>query len=62
MDIVPFRQFLKSKVYATKEDVSDVVGRDKGVDEFGQWVLDLRDNYGGKKSMKIPSSKGTGVL
>ena len=49
MDVVLFRQFLKSKVYATKEDLSDALGKDKGVDEFYQWVLDLRDDYRGRK-------------
>ena len=49
MDAIPFRQFLKSKVYATKEDLSDAVGRDKGVEEFCQLVL--RDHYRGIKSI-----------
>ena len=26
-------------------------GKDKGVDEFCQWVLDLRDDYLGRKSI-----------
>ena len=49
MDAVPFQQFLKSKVCATKQDLSGAVGGDKGVDEFCQWVLDLR--VGGRKSI-----------
>ena len=36
-----FRQLLKSKVYATKLDLSDVVGRDKSVDQFCKRVLDM---------------------
>ena len=51
MDAVPFRQFLKSKVSATNEDLSDVVGKDKGVDKFRQWGLDLRDDYRDRKSI-----------
>ena len=48
MDAAPFRQFLKSKVCATKADLSDAVRGDKGV-EFCQWVLGLRDDYRGGK-------------
>ena len=44
MDIVPFRQFLRSKVYASKEELSDTIGRDEG-DAFCKWVLDLRDDW-----------------
>ena len=42
MDAAPFRQFHSSKVYASKEDLSEAVGRDKGADEFCTSVLDLR--------------------
>ena len=45
MDAAPFRQFLSSKVYAWKEDLSEAVGRDKGADEFCTWVLDLRFEF-----------------
>ena len=31
MDAAPFRQFLSSKVYASKEDLSEAVGVDKGL-------------------------------
>ena len=34
MDAAPFRQFLSSKVYASKEDLSEAVGVDKGADAF----------------------------
>ena len=51
MDVVPFRQFLKSKPYTTSEDISDAVGQDKGVDELCQWRLDLRDGRRGRKSI-----------
>ena len=50
-DVVPFRYFLKSNVYATKEDVSYAVGKDKGVDKFYPSVLDLRDDWPGRKSI-----------
>ena len=42
MDAAPFRQFLSSKVYASKEDLSKAVGVVKGADAFCTWVLDLR--------------------
>ena len=42
MDAAPFRHFLSSKVYASKEDLSEAVGVDKGADAFCTWVLDLR--------------------
>ena len=42
MDAAPFRHFLSSKVYASKEDLSEAVRRDKGADEFCTWVLDIR--------------------
>ena len=32
MDAAPFRQFLSLNVYASKEDLSEAVGRDKGAD------------------------------
>ena len=42
MDAAPFRQFVNSKVYASKEDLFEAAGRDQGADEFCTWVLDLR--------------------
>ena len=51
MDGVRFRHILKSKVYATKEDQSHAVAKDKVVDEFRQWVLDLRHDYQVRKSI-----------
>ena len=51
MAAVRFRQFLKFKVYAAKEDLSYAVGKDKGVDKFCQWVLHLRDDWRGRKSL-----------
>ena len=50
MDAAPFRQFLSSKVYASKEDLSEAVGRDKGADEFCTWVLDLRFEWRSRRS------------
>ena len=50
MDAVPFRRFLKSKVYATKEDLS-AIGKDNGVDQICPWALDLRDDYRGRRSI-----------
>ena len=51
MDAAPFRQFLSSKVYASKEDLSEAVGRDKGADEFCTWVLDLRFEWRSRRSV-----------
>ena len=51
MDAAPFRQFLSSKVYASKEDLSEAVGRDKGADEFCMWVLDLRFEWRSRRSV-----------
>ena len=42
MDAAPFRQFLSSKVYASKEDLSEALGVDEGANAFCTWVLDLR--------------------
>ena len=43
MDVVPLRQFLCSKVYASKEEVFDAPGRDGGVEAFCQCMLALWD-------------------
>ena len=51
MDVAPFRQFLSSKVYAPKEDLSEAVGRDKGANEFCMWVLDLRFEWRSRRSV-----------
>ena len=51
MDAAPFRQFLSSKVYASKEDLSEAVGRDKGADAFCTWVLDLRLEWRSRRSV-----------
>ena len=51
MDAAPFRQFLSSKVYASKEDLCEAVGRDKGADEFCTWVLDLRFEWRSRRSV-----------
>ena len=51
MDAAPFRQFLISKVYASKEDLSEARGRDKGADEFCTWVLDLRFEWRSRRSV-----------
>ena len=51
MDAAPFRQFLSSKVYASKEDLSEAVGRDRGADEFCTWVLDLRFEWRSRRSV-----------
>ena len=51
MDAVPFRQFLCSKVYASKEELSDVVGRNEGAEDFCQWVLALRDDWRSRRSV-----------
>ena len=52
MDAAPFRQFLSSKVYASKDDLSEVVGRDKGADEFCTWVFDLRFEWRSRSKKK----------
>ena len=51
MDAAPFRQFLSSKVYASKEDLSEAVGVDKGADAFCTWVLDLRLEWRSRRSV-----------
>ena len=51
MDAAPFWRFLSSKVYASNEDLSEVVGRDKGADEFCTWVLDLRFEWRSRRSV-----------
>ena len=64
MDAAPFRQFLSSKVYASKEDLSEAVGVDKGADAFCMWVLDLRLEWGWSGEvgglLVNTSNKGTG--
>ena len=60
MDAAPFRQFLSSKVYASKEDLSEAVGVDKGADAFCTWVLDLRLEWEGGGLLVNTSNKGTG--
>ena len=51
MDAAPFRQFLSSKVYASKEDLSEAVGVHKGADAFCTWVLDLRLEWRSRRSV-----------
>ena len=51
MDAAPFRQLLSSKVYASKEDLSEAVGRDIGTDEFCTWVLDLQFEWRSRRSV-----------
>ena len=51
MDAAPFRQFLSSKVYASKEDLSEAVGVDKGAAAFCTWVLDLRLEWRSRRSV-----------
>ena len=51
MDPAPFRQFLSSKVYASKEDLSEAVGVDKGAGAFCTWVLDLRFEWRSRRSV-----------
>ena len=51
MDVATFRQLLSSKVYASKEDLSEAVNRDKGADEFSTWVLDLRFDWRSRRSV-----------
>ena len=41
-DATPFRRFLGGRLYASKEELSQDVGKEKHVDEFCKWVLDLR--------------------
>ena len=59
MDAAPFRQFLSSKVYASKEDLSNAVGVDKGADAFCTWVLDLRLEWRSRRSVGENPNKGT---
>ena len=51
MDAAPFRQFLSSKVYASKEDLSEAMGVDKGADAFCTWVLDLPLEWRSRRSV-----------
>ena len=51
MDAAPFRQFLSSKVYASKEDLFEAVRVDKGADAFCTWVLDLRLEWRSRRSV-----------
>ena len=51
MDAAPFRQFLSLKVCASKEDLSEAVGVDKGADVFCAWVLDLRLEWRRRRSV-----------
>ena len=51
MDAVPFRQFLSSKVYASEEDLSEAVGRDKGADEFCRWLLHPCEDWRRRRSI-----------
>ena len=56
MDAIPFRQFLRSKVYASKEELSDAAGRccrqaDEGTEDFCQWVPARWDDWRSRPSV-----------